>query len=407
MAQTAAPALLSLPGPSGVWSPIPAPAAPGPAPRESGNRVLIVDDHPQIRRMCRVALAAGGLACDEAGTGPDALAMAARRPYDLVVLDVDLPGCTGDEVLRRLRRSPPCPHLKVIMFSGTESGDDLSRLMLDGADDFLIKPFSVVQLRARVKVALGLKAAQDRADRLAGNLLTVNGELEKTLQARDGELLHARSGLVLALARLIEHRSSETGAHLMRLQRYCRVLGEAAATHPAFRPLLDATFVRTLEDCAPLHDIGKAAIPDGVLNKPGRLTPDERRVMESHAAIGADTLRAVADEHPFAVGFLHMAVDVARSHHEKWDGSGYPDGLGGGDIPLAARVLAVGDVYDALRAERVYKAGMTHAAAVGVMLNDSPGHFDPTLLDVFARTADRFDRVFHEVPPGKANAPTS
>ena len=374
------------------------PAAPParPSAADALHRVLIVDDQPDIRRLCRLALGADGLVCDEVGAGPDAIAAVTRRAYDLVLLDVDLPGFNGEEVLRRLRQNPPGPHLKVVMFSGTASGDDLSRIMLAGADDFLTKPFSVVQLRARVKSALRLKAAQDRSDLLNRNLLAVNAELENTLLARDGQLVHARNGLVLALAKLVEHRSAETGAHLMRLQRYCRVLAEAAAAQPAFARLLDANFARTLEDCAPLHDIGKAAIADAVMNKPGPLTPEERRVMQTHTTIGADTLRAVARQHPFAVGFLQMAIDIARSHHEKWDGSGYPDRLSGEEIPLAARLLAVGDVYDALRAKRVYKAGLSHAETVGIMLDDSPGHFDPALLDVFRRNADRFDRVFRE-----------
>ena len=360
------------------------------------NRVLIVDDQPDIRRLCRLALTADGQTCDEVGTGPEAIVIATRHKYDLILLDVDLPGCNGEEVLHRLLQAPPCPHLKVIMFSGTAGGDELSRILLAGADDFLTKPFSVTQLRARVKSALRLKAAQDRLDGLNRDLLSVNAELENTLQARDGELIHARNGLVLALAKLIEHRSTETGSHLMRLQRYCRVLGEEASMRPAFGPLLDANFIRTLEDGAPLHDIGKAALPDGILNKPGPLTPDERAIMQTHTTIGAETLRAVAREHPFAVGFLQMAIDIARHHHEKWDGTGYPDRLAGGEIPLSARLLAIADVYDALRAKRVYKPGLSHAMAFEIVTERSPGHFDPALLDVFRRVAGRFDQVFCE-----------
>lgn len=376
--------------------PRPNPGPPGTTPDGPPHRVLIVDDQADIRRLCRLALGADGLVCEEVGTGPDAIAAAARRHYDLVLLDFDLPGCNGEEVLRRLRLNPPGPNLKVVMFSGSATGDDLSRNMLGGADDFLTKPFSTVQLRARVKAALRLKAAQDRSDRLNRDLLAVNAELEHTLAAKHGELIHARGGMVLALAKLIEHRSTETGAHLMRLQRYCRVLAEAAADLHAFAPLIDPVFVHTLEDAAPLHDIGKAALPDGILNKPGALTPEERATMQAHTTIGAATLRAVADEHPFALGFLQMAIDIARSHHEKWNGTGYPDRLSGEEIPLAARLLAITDVYDALRAKRVYKPGMTHAEAVAVMCEKSPGHFDPALMAAFATCADRFDRIFNE-----------
>jgi response regulator RpfG family c-di-GMP phosphodiesterase len=360
-------------------------------------RVLIVDDQPDIRRLCRVALAAEGLACDEAGAGPDAVARAAEVPYDLVLLDVDLPGFSGEEVLRRLRQRPQAPHLKVVMFSGAASGDELSRILSAGADDFVTKPFSTVQLRARVKAALRLKEAQDRADVLNRELLRLNGTLEQTLEDRDGELVRARNGLVLALARLVEHRSAETGSHLLRLQRYCRVLAEEAMAAPAFALQLDEPFIRTLEDAAPLHDIGKAALPDHVLNKPGPLDANERLVMQAHTTIGAETLREVARRHPFATGFFHTAIDLARSHHERWDGTGYPDRLAGADIPLGARLLALADVYDALRSKRVYKPGLSHAAAVAAMTGGPPGHFDPALLEVFRKTADQFDRIFREL----------
>jgi response regulator RpfG family c-di-GMP phosphodiesterase len=361
------------------------------------SRVLIVDDQADIRRLCRIALNAEGLQCDEAVDGPDAVALASANPYDLVLLDVDLPGFSGEVVLNRLRQNPPTRHLKVVMFSGAASGDDLSRIMLAGADDFVTKPFSVVQLRARVKTALRLKDAQDRSDVLNRELLTVNAELEQALEARDGELLRARNGLVLALAKIVEHRSTETGRHLLRLQRYCRVLAEEAATVPALATVIDDNLIRALEDAAPLHDIGKAALPDHILNKPGPLDPIERLLMQSHTTIGADTLREVARQHPFATGFLHIAIDIARSHHERWDGTGYPDRLAGEDIPLVARLVAITDVYDALRSRRVYKPGLTHHTTVLTMTEGSPGHFDPVLLDVFRRIAPQFDRIFREL----------
>lgn len=376
---------------------MPDPANSEPTPRRATHRILIVDDQPDIRRLCRLSLSPEGLACDEASSGPDAVETASRKPFDLVLLDVDIPGFNGEEVLRRLRQNPPCPNLKIVMFSGAAGGDELSRILLAGADDFLIKPFSTVQLRARVKSALRLKDAQDRSDVLNRNLLTVNAQMEKTLQDRDVEIIHARNGLVLALAKLVEHRSSETGPHLMRLQRYSRILAEEAARLPAFGSLLDANFIRNLVDTAPLHDIGKAAIPDGILNKPGPLTDEERATMQTHTTIGANTLREVARRHPFSTGFLQMAIDIAQYHHEKWDGTGYPQRLAGGAIPLAARLLAIGDVYDALRSPRVYKEGRTHADTLDLMLNKSPGHFDPALLDVFRRVEACFDRAYADV----------
>jgi response regulator RpfG family c-di-GMP phosphodiesterase len=359
--------------------------------------VLIVDDQNDIRRLCRFALVAEGLHCDEASNGPDAVAMATTSIYDLVLLDVDLPGFSGEEVLRRLRQNPPTRHLKIVVFSGAANGDELSRILLAGADDFLTKPFSVVQLRARVKSALRLKDAQDRSDVLNRELLTINSELEQALQSRDGELLHARNGLVMALAKLVEHRSAESNRHLQRLQRYVRVLAEETATLPAYKTTIDANLIRMLEDAIPLHDIGKAALPDHILNKPGLLEAGERILMQTHTTIGADTLREVAKQHPFATAFLHTAIDIARSHHERWDGTGYPDRLTGESIPLVARLVAIADVYDALRCRRVYKPGLSHHTAVLTMTDGSPGQFDPSLLEIFPRVAPHFDRIFRDL----------
>ena len=360
------------------------------------HRVLIVDDEEPVRRVCRLALQHESVAIDEVGTGPEAVARGLTVPYDLILLDVDLPGLKGELVLDKIRQRPPTPHLKVMMFSGRTSGDDLSRLLAAGADDFLVKPFTVVQLRSRVKAMLRLKDAQDRSDLLSRQLAASNAELERALNARAGELVHARGAMVLAMARLVEQRSTETGAHLIRLQRYCRVLGEVASGLPAFRDRLDPVFVHSVEDAAPLHDIGKVAVPDSVLNKPGQLTAEEKVLMQAHTTIGADTLAEVSARYAFATGFFATAVEIARSHHERWDGSGYPDRLSGEAIPLSARLVAVADVYDALRSRRVYKPALSHGTAVEQMIDRSPGHFDPNLLEAFRRAAPQFDRIFRD-----------
>ena len=360
------------------------------------HRVLIVDDEEPVRSVCRLALQNEPVSCEEVETGPAAVSQALAKPFDLVLLDVDLPGLGGEQVLKKLRQNPPSAHLKVVMLSGRTSGDDLSRLLAAGADDYLTKPFSVVQLRARVKAALRLKDAQDRTDLLANRLAASHADLELALSARDGELIHARGALVLAMAKLVEQRSAETGPHLIRLQRYCRVLAEAASATPAFASRLDPVLVQAIENAAPLHDIGKVAVPDSVLKKPGQLTPEERAQMQAHTTIGADTLAEVSARYPFATGFFHTAIEIARHHHERWDGNGYPDRLGGEAIPLSARLVALGDVYDALRGRRVYKPALSHRTAVEQILERSAGHFDPALLAVFARIAEQFDRIFRD-----------
>jgi len=358
------------------------------------HRLLIVDDEPANRALCRSILEQVSANCSEAPDGEAAIRELEAGRFDLVLLDIDMPKLNGRETLQRIREHPTTPHLKVIMVSGRVSGDELAQLMRAGADDFLSKPFSAVQLRERVKAALRLKDAQDREDLTARRMRAMNRELEQTLTARNSDLAEARNALVLSLAELVTTRDSETGGHLQRLQHYCRCLCEAAAQSSTFAVSIDSEFISLLECCAPLHDIGKVGIPDNVLLKPGRFTPDERRIMETHTVIAADILQKVARQHNSALGFLHMAIDVARHHHERYDGTGYPDRLAADQIPLAARIVAIADVYDALRSPRVYKTGMTHAEALDVIFGEV-GHFDPALLEVFrTRCSDEFERLY-------------
>jgi len=356
--------------------------------------ILIVDDEPAIRSLVRIAIAPLSEQIFEADNGLDAIELIAHHQIDAVLLDIGLPKFSGLDVLRQVRSSSVSPHLKVLMLSGHGDGDYLSKTLGAGADDYLVKPFTMTQLRARLAAALRLKAAQDHADQLSKRLAFVNAEMELALTARDGELLHARSAMVLALCDLVGQRSRETGSHLVRIQKYCRVLGEAALKTPAYASRLSTEMMQTIEDASPLHDIGKVAIPDGVLNKPGALTADERALMQTHAAAGAETLSRVTQQYLFASAFFHTAIEIARHHHEKWDGTGYPDRLSGEAIPLSARLVAIADVYDALRSKRVYKAGDSHDMAVCRMLNESPGHFDPVLLQVFVEVSSDFAPIF-------------
>jgi len=357
--------------------------------------VLLVDDEGPIRRLCALALSGDGVTIHEADNGVDAMALIAANPFDLVLLDLDLPRLSGENVLTLARACRAATHMKVMVLSGQGDSDHLSTTLAAGADDFIPKPFTIPHLRARVKSLCRLKEAQDRSDQLTQRLAVANTGLETALTAKDGELIHARGALVLAMARLVEARSRETGPHLLRIQLYARALGNAAARHPRFAGRLSEDYLRMVEAAAPLHDIGKVAVPDAVLNKPGRLTVEERQVMQGHADAGADTLTSVIAEFPFAVGFFHTAIEIARHHHEKWDGNGYPSRLAGEAIPLSARLVAIGDVYDALRSPRVYKAGMGHAQAVSQM-GSQGGHFDPDLYQIFLTIQDEFDRVYAE-----------
>jgi response regulator RpfG family c-di-GMP phosphodiesterase len=362
------------------------------------HRVLIVDDEREMRGIARFALSAEGMQCDEASDGLEALERARTNSYDLLLVDVEMPNLRGDALLRRLRDEPPGPNLKIIMASGRVTTDEMSTMLLAGADDFLQKPFSIFQLIARVKAALRLKAAQDRSDSLAQSLLGVNQQLEQNLRARDSDLVDARNALTLAIAELVAYRGVESTAHLTRIQAYVRILAQEASRAPFFGGKIDQGFIQLLEGTAPLHDLGMIGLPEYVFQKPGKLSDDERVMMRSHTTIGADILTKVARNHGFAAAFLQMAIDITRHHHERWDGMGYPDRLAAEDIPLSARFVAIADVYDALRARRPHKPALSHAAAVEVLTEASHGQFDPTLLLIFRTCAASMDHVFKSYP---------
>ncbi|MSU78659.1 MAG: response regulator [Gemmataceae bacterium] len=362
------------------------------------HNILIVDDEPNMRLFCRCVLEAkDGPQCDEAADGVLALAKIKEKRYDLVLTDIDMPEMTGPEVCRYLRENPPYPNLKIIMMSGRAEPDEMAKMLLNGANDYLVKPISLVQLQSKVKASLFLKDTQDRADLLYSQMLAVNRELEQTLSASNSDLIYARNGLVQTLAKLIEFREGGTGTRLRRMGHYARCLAEEAAKSPVFAEQIDTNFVELLVCCAPLHDIGKVGLPDHILLNPGKLEPDERILMQTHTTIGSDNLKAVMKQHGSALAFLQLAADIARHHHERFDGEGYPDQLAGSNIPLSARVVALCDVYDALRSRRSYKPALSHSTAIQVMTKVSGGQFDPDLLQTFHRCANDFERIFREV----------
>jgi putative two-component system response regulator len=196
---------------------------------------------------------------------------------------------------------------------------------------------------------------------------------------------------------MAESREGETPGHLRRMQLYCRCLADKLAPHAAWQGVVNPRFLDQLERCVPLHDIGKIGLPDTLLAKPGPLTDEERALMQTHTLIGAGILDALAREYGESLAFLAVAAVIVRYHHERWDGHGYPDGLAGEAIPPAARLVALADVYDALRRKRLYKAALSHGEAVQVILHQSPDQFDPAILEAFAVCQEEFDRIYHQV----------
>jgi putative two-component system response regulator len=370
---------------------------PPPSATSQKRRILIVDDEQSIRETCTRCLEPQGFHCEGAENAARALEILRNRPCEVVLLDLKLPDKDGFEVCRTLRGYPYPPNLRVIMVSGVPDQTELSEALIRGADDYLAKPFNLRELLAKVQHAFLQKDALDQYDMLHRNLRSSNDQLEHSLVARDMDIRQAQNALLFAMAKMAESRDGETAGHLSRLQHYVRCLGEKAAEDLAWSSVASPAFIEEMSRCVPLHDIGKIALPDRILLKPGILDPAERAQMERHTLIGYDILDSLGREHGQSLPFLGMATVIVRSHHERYDGKGYPDHLQGENIPEAARIVAIADVYDALRRKRNHKPALPHTQAVRQILEGSPGQFDPFLLRTFSDCESEFERIFRDV----------
>ena len=347
------------------------------------HRVLVIDDSPTIRAVLRTLLSADYEVL-LATQGEEGLDLARQEPApDLVLLDVEMPGMDGFEVCRRIKADPRTSALPVIFLTSLSSPESEGQGLSLGAADYITKPISAPILLARVANHLALKR---QADFLRSKADFLTQEVERRTQ----EISAVQDVTILAMASMAETRDNETGNHIRRTQHYIRVLAEALKEHPRFVRKLKPAYVRALFKSAPLHDIGKVGIPDRILLKPGRLTGEEFEIMKTHTTLGRDAIVHAEQSLGVQVGFLTVAKEIAYSHQEKWDGSGYPEGLKGESIPLSARLMAVADVYDALISERVYKQAMPHEQAVRIMREGRGTHFDPDILDAFLRHQHRF-----------------
>jgi response regulator RpfG family c-di-GMP phosphodiesterase len=368
-------------------------------------RILIVDDEEHVRGLCKSMLG-DDFECHEATNGAEGIQKCAERPFDLLLVDMDMPRLSGAQTLRHLRSQPPCPNLKIIMMSGGVSPDEMSELLALGANDYLSKPLSRQQLLGRVKAALLHKATQDRSEILNQQLLRLNAELEQTLSIRHSDLIHARNALVFALAKIVESRSQETTAHLTRMSRYVVALAQSASQIPRFAMLLNPAYLQTLESSTLLHDIGNVAMPDHILRRTGQLETEDLIILQAHTTIGAETLQSVAKRDHGAAPFWQMAIDIARHHHENFDGSGYPDHLAGNEIPPAARLVAVADAYETMRTAGPLGIPLSHNASVELILKGSRGRFDPFLLQAFQQCETEFEKIFRSCPDGEHAFPS-
>jgi putative two-component system response regulator len=322
-------------------------------------QVLIVDDDPISLRVLEHALAKSGYEVVAAESAEEALALMHQRDLRLVISDWDMPGLDGLGFCREVRRNDFGGYVYFILLTGRNSSAEIVEGLSAGADDFIAKPFNAAELVVRVR----------------------SGERVLALETREVA--------IFALAKLAESRDPETGYHLERVRSYSRILAEQLATMPGYADQIDAEFVSLIYQTSPLHDIGKVAIPDAVLLNPGKLNAEEFAIMQKHAAFGAHTLDEALRRYPQA-RFLRIARDIALTHHERWNGKGYPNGLRGEEIPLAGRIVAVADVYDALTSVRRYKRAFEHSEARSILVRDSGSHFDPGIIDAFLACEGKF-----------------
>ena len=348
--------------------------------------ILIVDDEATNLGLL-VSLLRPQYRVRAATSGEGALRAARSQPRpDLVLLDVMMPGMDGYAVLARLREDAATCDIPVMFLTALAGADDEERGLQLGAADYITKPIKPAVVLARVRTQLEAKQARDW-------LRDQNAALEAEIARRMAENDLTQMVSIRALAHLAETRDPETGNHIHRTQAYVRVLAMHLRTVPRFSEFLTPHIIELLIKSAPLHDIGKVGIPDSILLKPGKLTPEEFEIMKTHARLGSDAIeQAEADvEQPLA--FLILAKEIAHWHHEKWDGSGYPDGLAGDAIPYSARLMALADVFDALVSPRVYKTPMSFEQAREIVVAERGRHFDPDVVEVFIENFAEFVAV--------------
>lgn len=330
--------------------------------KANGLRILIVDDDEVSLEISRRTVERAGYTVTVARNGREALETLRRDQCRLVITDWEMPELDGIELCKAIRSDEFNGYVYVILLTSRGATKDIVAGLTAGADDFMTKPFDPAELRVRVRAGV----------RILG--------------------METRDLAIFAMAKLAESRDSDTGAHLERIRCYSRIVAEYLSKQPKFADTVDADYVRMIYLTSPLHDIGKVGIPDSVLLKPARLSDREFDMMKEHAAIGAATLDAALKVHPEAE-FLQMGRDIALTHHERWDGSGYPQGLSGRNIPLCGRIVALADVYDALTSKRVYKDAFEHELVRSIIVAESGSHFDPDVVQAFLATEAEFIAV--------------
>ena len=350
-----------------------------------GKSILLVDDQPANLRILSAILKRAGFVPRPTTSGRLALQAARQEPPDLILLDIQMPDLSGHEVCALLKQDETLAAIPVMFISGMPGTEEKVRAFDAGAVDFISKPFQEREVLARIRTHLELRSLQAQLERH-------NRELEARVASQVREIMASQMATLFALAKLTEARDDQTGHHIERVRLYSKLLAQRLLDDGAYPESLSDEYVETLYQTAALHDIGKVGVPDAVLLKPGKLTPEEFEQIKRHTTLGAQTLADVLRRYPNNQ-FLRMGVEVAGGHHEQWNGAGYPAGLVGEAIPLSARIVALADFYDALTTTRPYRGPTSHADTCAMILARRGTHFDPGVVAGFAALEASFEEV--------------
>ncbi len=339
--------------------------------------VMVVDDNETNLGLLANALK-DDFKLQMVSNGKTALKLIDEKHPDLILLDIMMPEMDGYEVCRILKSTPVARDIPIIFLTSLTGEDAESKGLELGAADYVIKPFFPELLKRRIKNQIEQKRHRD--------------QLRKAVKERTREVRCIQDVTIETMGTLAEYRDPETGGHIKRTQNYVRLLAQILSQTPKYKNILDEEQIEKIYKSSPLHDIGKIGVRDSILLKPGKLTPEEFEEMKNHTVYGWNAIRE-NEKKLGKISFLQTAKEIAYTHHEKWDGSGYPQGLCNEQIPLSGRLMALADVYDALISKRVYKPSFSHRKASDIILEQRGKHFDPDIVDAFAANNDAFRKV--------------
>lgn len=350
-------------------------------------KIVVLDDSPSILHYLTESLRECGYEVFPFMEPLSALTHLDINIPDIILSDINMPNMDGYEFCAKVKEQQHLAAVPFLFLSSEGKPRHVVKGFQLGAVDYVTKPIILAVLLARLQTHINLARLRKEAE-------DKNTLLEDLVAKKVQQITASQMGTITALANLAEHRDEDTGSHLDRVSAYCEILARDLMEREIV-PSITENYISLLKDSSALHDIGKVAIPDQILLKPGRHTPEEFEIMKTHSRLGADTLLQVLETDP-SNDFMKIGYEIALNHHEKWDGSGYPNGITGENIPLSARIMAVADVYDALRSERCYKKGFPHAKAYAIIDEGKGKHFDPTIVESFIKEEKKFAAVWEK-----------